>query len=313
MENLYTGDPSEIIQSFPNFSLRMHCCRYWWIRNWEHRNLSFPFWRIYNNRQRGGFMEYNQRVYAMEPGMLFLIAPYTDYSSRLYDHVIPKEGFCLTGGRISETRREERRELLENGAIEHLFVHFTLGYPYDHVSAGIYPFRMDRHMEDKILLLRKYLTGHVARFNFTIFLTLQSLICELLFKMGEEKWECPIRDVRIAKVISRIENSLDEDFTNESLANMANMATNAFSRLFKDSTGDTLQHFIRKKRIRAAGLLLLHSDKSIDEIADKTGFANRYHFTRIFGKITGSTPAAYRKKGIILGYVDKWRGYDMRT
>ncbi|MDR0395455.1 MAG: AraC family transcriptional regulator [Tannerella sp.] len=306
MEKLYTGDPSEIIQSFPNFSLQMHCCRYWWIKNWEHKNLSFPFWRIYNNKQKGGCMEYKHRIYEMEPDTLYLIAPNTDYSSRLYNHTIPEEGYHLAGGRISETKQEERNELLKNGAIEHLFIHFTLGYPYDHVSAGIYPFRMNKHMEDKINLLRNYLTGNVAQFNFTIFLTLQSLICELLFKMGEEKWNRPIRDVRIAKVISRIENNISEDFTNESLAGTANMATNAFSRLFKEYTGDTLQNFIKKKRIQTACLLLLHSDKSIDEIADKTGFANRYHFTRIFGKVIGSAPAKYRKKGIILGYVDKY-------
>jgi AraC-like DNA-binding protein len=300
MEKLYAGDPSEMIQSFPNFHLQLHCCRYWWIRRWEYRKLSFPFWRIYSNTQKGGFMEYKHQVYEMEPDMLYLIAPNTDYSSRLYHHAIPDEGYRLEGGRISETTREERCELLRHGAIEHLFIHFTLGYPYDHVSPGIYPFRMDKHIEDKIRLLRQYLTKHVARFNFSVFLTLQSLICELLFMMGEEKWKNPVRDVRIARVISHIENNIGDDFTNESLADMANMATNAFSRLFKESVGDTLQNFIKKKRIQAACLLLLYSDECIDEIADKTGFANRYHFTRIFGKITGSAPATYRRKGIIL-------------
>ncbi|MDR1337020.1 MAG: AraC family transcriptional regulator [Tannerella sp.] len=300
MEKLYTGDPSEIIQSFPNFNLQMHCCRYWWIKNWEHKKLSFPFWRIYNNRQKGGFIEYLNRVYDMEPDTLYLIAPNTGYSSRLYNHAIPEEGYRLAGGRISETTRNERSELLKNGAIEHLFIHFTLGYPYDNVSAGIYPFPMNKYMEDKVKLLRNYLTRNVARFNFTIFLTLQSLICELLFRMGEEKWNSPVRDARIARVIGHIENRIGKEFTNESLAGMANMATNAFSRLFKESTGDTLQHFIRKKRIRAACLLLLHSNKSIDEIAEETGFANRYHFSRIFGKVTGSAPAGYRKAGILL-------------
>jgi len=73
------------------------------------------------------------------------------------------------------------------------------------------------------------------------------------------------------------------------------MATNSFSRLFKEHTGDTLQYFIRKKRVNKACLMLLHSNNSIDEIAEITGFANRYHFTRIFKKIRGYTPAKYRK------------------
>jgi AraC-like DNA-binding protein len=302
MEKIYTGDPSEIIQSFPNFHLEMHCCRYWWIKNWEHKKLSFPFWRIYNNVQKGGFMEYKQQVYEMEPDTLYLIAPNTDYSSRLYNHTIPEEGYRLTGGRISETDEEQLKELLRNGAVEHLFLHFTLGYPYDNVSPGIYPFRMNKHLEDKIIRLRRYLTKNVAQFNLTIVLTIQSLICELLFSMGEEKWKYPIRDVRIAKVINHIENNIGKDFTNESLANIANMATNAFSRLFKEYVGETLQSFIKKKRIQHACLLLLHSNQSIDEIAEKTGFANRYHFTRIFSRITGYTPAKYKKEGVFLDF-----------
>jgi AraC-like DNA-binding protein len=302
MKKDYTGDPSEIIQSFPNFNLQMHCCRYWWMKNWEHKKLAFPFWRIYNNVQGGGFMEYKRQVYEMEPDTLYLIAPNTDYSSRLYNYTIPEEGYRLVGGRISETTEEELDALLKNGAIEHLFIHFTLGYPYDNVSPGIYPFRMNRHLEEKTMLLRNYLTRNVAQFNFSIFLTIQSLICELLFKMGEEKWLYPIRDVRIAKIISYIENNIGEEFTNELLANMANMATNAFSRLFKEYVGETLQNFIKKKRIQSACLLLLHSDRSIDEIADATGFANRYHFSRIFSKITGYAPAKYRKAGVILDF-----------
>lgn len=301
IDKYYTGDPSEIIQSFPKFNLQMHCCRYWWIKNWEHKNLSFPYWRIYNNVQKGAFMEYNGQIYEMQPDTLYLIAPNTNYSSRLHDNPIPNEGYNLTGGRISETTRKENRALIKNGAIEHLFIHFTLGYPYDNVSPGIYTFRKNKHLESQVKALRNYLTKNVAQFNFTIFLTIQSLICELLFNMGEKVWKYPVRDVRIAKVISHIENNISKEFSNESLADIANMATNAFSRLFKEYTGDTLQTFIRKKRINAACLLLLHSDLNIDNIAEKTGFANRYHFTRIFSKVTGSAPAKYRKDGLFSG------------
>ena len=296
MEKHYTGDPSEVIQSFQNFNLQIHCCRYWWIKSWEHKKLSFPFWRIYNNTQKGGFIEYKGQVYEMKPDTLFLIAPNTDYSSRLYDNKIPKDGYNLTGGRISETTEKERKELIKNGAIEHLFIHFTLGYPYDSISPGIYAFHKDEHLDKKIKLLHNYLTEHVAKFTFTISLTIQSLICDLLFNMGEENWKHQIRDIRIAKVINHIENNISKEFTNESLADIAHMATNAFSRLFKEHTGSTLQNFIKNKRIHEACLMLLHSNHSIDEIAERTGFANRYHFTRIFSKTRGNSPAKYRRE-----------------
>lgn len=300
MKKYYTGDPSGIIQLFPSSNLQIHCCRYWWIKNWEYKELSFPFWRVYSNVQKGGFMEYNQQIYEMEPDMLYLIAPNTNYSSRLYNHAIPDEGYRLRGGRISETSEKKREELREKGAVEHLFIHFTLGYPYDNVSPGIYMFPLDKHLECKVNLLRSYLTENAAQFNFTIFLTIQSLICELLVNMGEEKWKHSVRDVRVSKVVSYVENNINFEFSNESLANQVNMATNAFSRLFKEETGITLQRFIKKKRIHMACLLLLHSDYSIDEIAEKTGFLNRYHFTRVFREVTGNTPAKYKKEGVFL-------------
>jgi AraC-like DNA-binding protein len=246
-------------------------------------------------------MEYKKQIYEMQPDTLYLIAPNTNYSSRLYNHSIPDDRHHLTGGRISEINRKERNTLIKEGAVDHLFIHFTLGYPYDRVSPGIYTFHMDKHLENKVKQLRNYLTIHVAEFNFTILLTIESLICELLSNLGEEVWRYPVRDVRIARVISHIENNLQKEFSNESLAAVAHMATNAFSRLFKEHTGDTLQHFIKKKRIHSACPLLLHSDWNIDEIAEQTGFANRYHFTRIFGKITGNAPAKYKKESIFSG------------
>ncbi|MDR0347932.1 MAG: AraC family transcriptional regulator, partial [Tannerella sp.] len=295
MEKHYTGDPSEIIQSFPKLNMQILCCRYWWIKHWEHRELSFPYWRIYNNAQQGAFMEYNQQCYDMKPDILYLIAPNTNYSSRIHNYPTPREGYKLQGGRISEITDKTREELISRGAIEHLFIHFTLGYPYDHVAPGIYSFKMDESRENKIIQIREYLTKNVAQFNFTVFLTIQSLIYELLFQMGEKKWKYPIRDVRIAKVISFIENNIGKEFSNTSLADLAHMSTNAFACLFKEETGATVQNFIKSKRIHAACLLLLHTHQSIDEVAEKTGFANRYHFTRIFSRVTGITPGKYKK------------------
>lgn len=51
MQTLFTGDPSTTVQYFPRVSIKIHCCRYWWLKNWEYSTLSFPFWRIYHNTE----------------------------------------------------------------------------------------------------------------------------------------------------------------------------------------------------------------------------------------------------------------------
>ena len=54
--------------------------------------------------------------------------------------------------------------------------------------------------------------------------------------------------------------------------------------------------FRSERRIAAATHRLAFTTESIDQIADRLGFANRYHFTRMFTKRMGTSPAAYRKQ-----------------
>lgn len=65
-----------------------------------------------------------------------------------------------------------------------------------------------------------------------------------------------------------------------------------FSKYFGDlSFGD----YIRKLRIEKAIQLLHNPANSLAEIAYLTGFSDQSHFTRIFKKQTGKSPAAFRK------------------
>ena len=40
--------------------------------------------------------------------------------------------------------------------------------------------------------------------------------------------------------------------------------------------------------------LLRHTDHSIEQIAEESGFPNRYYFTRMLSKYRKTTPAAFR-------------------
>jgi AraC-like DNA-binding protein len=65
-----------------------------------------------------------------------------------------------------------------------------------------------------------------------------------------------------------------------------------FSKYFSDLT---FGEYIRKLRIEKATNLLIDSKYSLAEIAYLTGFSDQSHFTRIFKKHTGKSPAAYKK------------------
>ncbi|MEG0947731.1 MAG: AraC family transcriptional regulator [Bacteroidales bacterium] len=295
-KSTYTGDPSEIVQYFPKFNLQLLCCRFWWLLNWEHPQLAFPYWRIYYNSQEGGFIKSDQKIYPLTPDTLYLIAPNTRYSSYLYNHTIPKESYHLKGGRIADLNKEKRNTLIREGAIEHLFIHFTVGYPYDNIQPAIFAFPMNEYLKTKISTLQDYLSNQVETINFGFFLAIQSLICELFAGINQEKWEHLCKDDRVSKVIHYIENHIDKDLSNDILASITCMSTNAFAHLFKEEIGITLQRYIKNKRINQACVQLLHSNDTIETIAENTGFSNRYHFTRVFQEITGTSPARYKKE-----------------
>jgi transcriptional regulator GlxA family with amidase domain len=73
------------------------------------------------------------------------------------------------------------------------------------------------------------------------------------------------------------------------------MSVNGFVRLFQKETETSPQKWYMEKRITIASLMLSHSDKSIDVIAEATGFCDRAHFSRSFKQIKGVGPSTYRK------------------
>lgn len=42
--------------------------------------------------------------------------------------------------------------------------------------------------------------------------------------------------------------------------------------------------------------MLCYTCRHIEEIAEMTGFTDRYHFSRVFKQERGKSPGAYRKK-----------------
>jgi transcriptional regulator GlxA family with amidase domain len=76
------------------------------------------------------------------------------------------------------------------------------------------------------------------------------------------------------------------------------MNANAFIRLFKSQTGLTPQVCHTRHRIDYACELLHHTPMSVEQIADRTGYCDRAHFSRVFASIRGTGPAEFRRRGV---------------
>lgn len=97
---------------------------------------------------------------------------------------------------------------------------------------------------------------------------------------------------RLAKEV--IAANLHGDQTLAEVADECRLSITHFARAFKASTGVTPHNWLQVLRVdRARGLLA--TDLTLAEIALDCGFADQSHFTRVFGRLAGSTPGAWRR------------------
>lgn len=80
------------------------------------------------------------------------------------------------------------------------------------------------------------------------------------------------------------------------LAERVHLNRSYISTLFKKETGELLSDYILKVRIDKACHLLKFSNLNITSISEHTGFTDITYFSRMFKKLKGITPSAFREK-----------------
>lgn len=287
------GDPSSIQQEFTSIRLKIWCCRYWQLRYWNSTEMAFPYWRVYWNKNEGGVIGYKSNKYEMKPTKVYIIPPNTPYYS-YYLHQPSQQKYKVIGKRVDV---DEDEHIIEKHSLLHLYIHFNLGLPFDNVEPNIYDVDIDTFQQTDLMYLKEYLK-QTNNFNNKVNIQLQSQIYSFLAKLPDI-WSVKTIDDRVLKIIRHIDRNITENYTNKQLADTVYMATNSFSRIFKENMGMPLQYFIKERKINTACGLFDHSNLTIEEVAHKLGFFDRYHFSRIFKQVNGRYPGEYRKKGVL--------------
>ncbi|PAF32338.1 AraC family transcriptional regulator [Paenibacillus sp. 7516] len=99
----------------------------------------------------------------------------------------------------------------------------------------------------------------------------------------------------LSATLSNIDDKLRSGLSLSELALQAAVSPAHFSRAFKKYTGMTLTDYALARRVIMAKEHLLRNDDTMATIADACGFESLPHFYRQFKRITGTTPAAYRR------------------
>ncbi|WP_109511940.1 GlxA family transcriptional regulator [Pseudomonas ovata] len=100
--------------------------------------------------------------------------------------------------------------------------------------------------------------------------------------------------------VTRVQNHvlahLDEPFTVERMATLANMSPRHFSRLFVRDVQVTPMEFVQNARIDCARSLLETTELPLKTIAYKSGFGSVRHMRFLFTSRLGLTPVQYREQ-----------------
>jgi AraC-like DNA-binding protein len=116
----------------------------------------------------------------------------------------------------------------------------------------------------------------------------------ILIALAEHRSQPAATEPWLEGVIEQLSKpGFDHDYAG--LAEDAGMALSTLRRRFREATGTALHHYALQCRIAEARRRLAEGDDPIKTISNDLGYSDVFFFTRQFRKLTGLTPAAFRK------------------
>ena len=256
--------------------VRLFEARAMWLDKWRYDGLEDTYWRFYRNDRAGAYLELEGGTLELEAGRCYFVPAGARFNARLTQPV------------------------------EHLYIHFVpVGLPpllLRRSFCGVVPIPIADGMGSALDAL-----GAVLRREEPIGLPVQyrikALLCQslaLVFEaMPPEQAQLAAQSLAalepIAAALQAIEDNLASDLSNEQLANCCGFSANHFLRRFRECVGQTPAQYVLERRLIFAAQCLAFTDTGIDQIAARSGFSNRFYFSRVFAQHRGISPAAYRK------------------
>lgn len=229
------------------------------------------FWRIYFNRDPGAAIRHPGGIFAIPAGIPVAIPPYGEFHA-------------------SCSRR-----------VRHAWLHFDTPVPApDEV----------RRLVPAPLALRPH-AGWDSLFSALplqedspagLRLLCQSLICGAVVEAcaaagsaGQDSTGVAQARLRIGPALMRIDRDIARPPDGQAMAGLCGLTRSHFVRVFRLATGQSPARYVLERRVHRVAGLLASTDLPIERLAADFGFADRYHFTRVFTRVMRVSPAAYRR------------------
>ncbi|MBC9876766.1 helix-turn-helix transcriptional regulator [Bradyrhizobium sp. INPA01-394B] len=174
-----------------------------------------------------------------------------------------------------------------------------------HISVDHFPARWSQGAEglDDLVLLRDSLTaglakalaeqGDAAGYQFARCIG-QILAMRLARSESPRAKVNALPKWRLRRVEHHIATHFERSISLSDLANVAGLSRMHFAAQFRAATGYRPREYLLNHRIEQAKSLLTTTERPLAEIALAVGFSTQAHFSTVFKRISGQTPARWR-------------------
>ncbi len=149
-------------------------------------------------------------------------------------------------------------------------------------------------LAEKFHLLREALIRQKQGYALQAIAIFYEILALLTQAQSEEPLESQFPDT-IRRALTHIEENYQIPFDVHQLAEHVGVSSSYLRQLFRKWVGESPQQHHTRHRIAAAKRMLTTQALNVKEVAEHVGYSDPYHFSRVFKKITGSSPSTVRK------------------
>lgn len=249
-------------------------------------------WFEFNYVTSGSFMtSFGQEMQEIKENVFFLIPPGMEHSHR-YNNKNPHRDITL---RWQINKAHPEVENTGNSTFDGFMPLFGVpgGGCTDNGTVGCLLEQMLLHAQKDFAAVRLQMD----------FINILFALLDYYQKNSRSQQEGSIskydRDMSGKTLIKKVEVYLNDnklqDFDVHALAASMHMSYGHLARLYKKYSGQTIVDRLCSIRLEKSCMLLLQTDYTMKEIAEKLGFSNQYYFSKVFKEKNGMSPSQYRK------------------
>lgn len=238
------------------------------LRKWNLKDAADNFWRIYRPLCNRGRIIYAGSEMELRSGRLYLIPPHTAFDSRA------------------------------TGVFTKWYAHFTLSDTPLAPTRGVYELMPTRRIRS---LLARSCPEHARRASSRKFdrsWRMIELIAHVLAEAPASLWQSPRADARLEKAIAWMSESITHKITLDEICTHMSLSPRQAAKLFVGHTGFSPIRYLTELRLNHCCRLLRHTVLPLEQIAEQSGFANRYYLSRMMRKYRGTSPALFRNQAV---------------